>query len=344
MALSVREALARVVDLFGPSASWDPTKLYGNLMVSPNGNILVGTTTDDNTNKFQVAGPVKITGALTTTTRPTFNGNAAWDAGNFVPGSYALLSGASYTGVVQSSVVGTGAGVFRSLGDLGTAWVNWASATAAFNVDAINPAAGYMGIRWTQWGSRHLAAISGYSGGSSGGLASIVFNMPGNSSGHVFYDGGNATFAGALSQNSDYRIKTNVESMDPAEVLRRVLLLQPKEYDRLEHEHHLHGRQVGFIAHEVQEQFPLLVKGTKDAVKTELQVVGDLTPHREGEEPEGYVAPVEREVTVPDLQSVNYIGMVPYLTASIQALNSKLEERDALIAKLVKRVEELEAK
>lgn len=62
MTFSVREALARVVDLFGPQASWDPTKLYGNLMVSPAGNVLIGTLTDDTIHKLQVNGTTLLGG------------------------------------------------------------------------------------------------------------------------------------------------------------------------------------------------------------------------------------------------------------------------------------------
>lgn len=63
MTMSVREALARVVDLFGPQTSWNPAQLYGNLMVSPNGNILVGTLTDDGIHKLQVNGTTLLGGS-----------------------------------------------------------------------------------------------------------------------------------------------------------------------------------------------------------------------------------------------------------------------------------------
>jgi hypothetical protein len=63
MAMSVREALARVVDLFGPQANWNPNQLYGNLMVSPNGNILIGTTTDNGVQKLQINGTTLLGGS-----------------------------------------------------------------------------------------------------------------------------------------------------------------------------------------------------------------------------------------------------------------------------------------
>ncbi|WP_144106886.1 hypothetical protein [Paraburkholderia sp. BCC1886] len=61
--MSVQDALSRVIGLFGPQATWDPTKLYGNLTVSPNGNILIGTSTDDGINKLQVNGTTRLGGS-----------------------------------------------------------------------------------------------------------------------------------------------------------------------------------------------------------------------------------------------------------------------------------------
>jgi hypothetical protein len=81
------QMLARIVDLFGPAASADPTKLFGNLMVSPGGRVLIGTTTDNGTDDFQVIGTGSISGALklsstlnvtgTTTLSSTLTVNAA---------------------------------------------------------------------------------------------------------------------------------------------------------------------------------------------------------------------------------------------------------------------------
>jgi hypothetical protein len=62
MVMSVRDALARMVDIFGPQGTWDPTQLYGNLMVSPGGNVLVGSITDDLLHKLQVNGTTKLGG------------------------------------------------------------------------------------------------------------------------------------------------------------------------------------------------------------------------------------------------------------------------------------------
>lgn len=384
MAMSAREALARLVDLFGPQATWDPTKLYGNLMVSPAGNILIGSTTDDASHKLQVNGAVTSTGGvisngyatdgygqfraisgnygvmirndgaacylLSTASgaqsgiyngyRPfywnlsngtvTINGDAS---GTTIGGPVSLLGSATSTVTTTTSY-----GAYLTNADIGMSWAQWNGATtptavAALQVNTFNPNAAYLGVRWTHWGTRHIAGISGYESGTVSSTCIIAFSFNSNVNSHVFYDGGAATFAGALTQNSDYRIKTNIEVVDPQAALAQVMRLMPKEYDRVE-DHHLHGRQPGFIAHEIGEVFPLLVKGEKDAVKTIKKLVGDTRPFQEGEEPEDYVPPTEVEVEVPDPQSVNYIGMIPYLVASIQALKQTVDAQAQEIAQL----------
>jgi hypothetical protein len=61
---SIAEMLARAIDLFGPVGAASPSKLYGNLMVSPNGNVLVGTTADNDVQKLQVNGSASVSGYL----------------------------------------------------------------------------------------------------------------------------------------------------------------------------------------------------------------------------------------------------------------------------------------
>jgi hypothetical protein len=58
---SISQLTARLIDLFGSPATANPSKLAGNLTVSPNGNILVGQTTDNGTDKLQVTGSARIT-------------------------------------------------------------------------------------------------------------------------------------------------------------------------------------------------------------------------------------------------------------------------------------------
>jgi hypothetical protein len=68
MAATTQQLLARVVDLFGPLPSAVPTAIYGNLMVSPAGKVLVGTMTDNGSDALQVNGTVSITGVIKSAT------------------------------------------------------------------------------------------------------------------------------------------------------------------------------------------------------------------------------------------------------------------------------------
>jgi len=95
----------------------------------------------------------------------------------------------------------------------------------------------------------------------------------------------------AFSYNatSDYRVKTDVKPLDASF---NVDVLKPVTYTNTRH-----GRKdVGFIAHEVQEHYPFLVNGEKD-----------------GEQ----------------MQSLNYIGLIGILTKEIQDLKRRLAEHEA---------------
>ena len=88
----------------------------------------------------------------------------------------------------------------------------------------------------------------------------------------------------ALTQTSDYRIKDNVRPITST-----IDELHPRSYFN-----RLSGKEdMGFIAHELQEQFPSLVSGEKDDK---------------------------------DYQSVNYTGLIALLVKEIQDL--KKEVRD----------------
>jgi hypothetical protein len=88
------------------------------------------------------------------------------------------------------------------------------------------------------------------------------------------------------------------------------------------------------IAHELAQQLPLLVEGTKDAVRKIALMVGDTTPYEPGAEPAGYTPPVSVEREEPVLQNVNYIGTVPYLIAAWQHTDELLRQAMARIAAL----------
>jgi hypothetical protein len=99
--------------------------------------------------------------------------------------------------------------------------------------------------------------------------------------------GGNITAGNligyALYVSSDYRLKNNVQ---PLSITRTVDVLKPVEYD------HITGHQMGFIAHEVQADYPFLVTGEKDGG---------------------------------DYQTVNYNGLIALLVKEIQEIKGRLD-------------------
>ena len=100
---------------------------------------------------------------------------------------------------------------------------------------------------------------------------------------------GNATF-NTVNTTSDYRIKENIKLLDLNEY--NIDKLIPIIYDHKESKQ----TNIGFLAHEVQENFPFLVSGVKDGKET---------------------------------QSINYIGLIGLLTKEIQELkkdNKKIKE------------------
>jgi hypothetical protein len=94
---------------------------------------------------------------------------------------------------------------------------------------------------------------------------------------------GNVT-ATAFITSSDYRIKENVVKLDDSYVIDN---LNPVTYKNIKTD----TQDIGLIAHELQEIFPDLVKGTKD-----------------GEE----------------LQSINYTGLIPILIKEIKDLKQNM--------------------
>jgi hypothetical protein len=66
----------------------------------------------------------------------------------------------------------------------------------------------------------------------------------------------------SYGSNSDYRLKTNIQNMDSACGLSRIMCLRPVVFDWVQ----LCQQGEGFIAHELQEYIPSAVSGEKDGV------------------------------------------------------------------------------
>ena len=95
----------------------------------------------------------------------------------------------------------------------------------------------------------------------------------------------------AVVVTSDYRIKTNVETLDETHIVDN---LRPVKYKQTQ----TGENDIGFLAHELQEHYPELVEGEKDGDK---------------------------------MQSVNYSGLLPILINEVQQLKKQIAETRARI-------------
>jgi hypothetical protein len=96
----------------------------------------------------------------------------------------------------------------------------------------------------------------------------------------------NLTVLGTFTNTSDYRIKTNIQTLDETYTVDNI---RPVSYINISS----NTQSIGVIAHELQEQFPFLVNGEKDG--------------------EHY-------------QSVNYNGLIGILIREIQELKKQIHE------------------
>ncbi len=71
------------------------------------------------------------------------------------------------------------------------------------------------------------------------------------------YKNGNMTIAGTLTENSDSRLKQELAPIDG--VLEKIERIQPVTYSFIDQERHPAGRQLGFVAQEIEKTFPELV-------------------------------------------------------------------------------------
>jgi hypothetical protein len=104
------------------------------------------------------------------------------------------------------------------------------------------------------------------------------------------YDTGNAVLSGGLTQNSDQRLKTNVQSLDASSSLAAIDTLNPVSFNWIDGIFG-GGDQLGFIAQAVQTVFPQLVSTTSPTAFT----------------PDGTLG-------------LNYSGLIAPIIASIQGI------------------------
>ena len=137
--------------------------------------------------------------------------------------------------------------------------------------------------RLTVWGSDTASSTSAFS----------VVNNASTTEFQIF-DGGNAQLAGTLTQNSDQRLKTNVQSLDASSSLAAIDALNPVTFNWIDPTEGT-TPQLGFIAQQVQQLFPALISTTSPPPLTPGGTLG-----------------------------LNYIGLIAPLVEAVQQLSAGL--------------------
>lgn len=135
------------------------------------------------------------------------------------------------------------------------------------------------------------------------------------------YFSGNVFISGALTVASDKKFKEDINELSKSTTLSKLMKLEPRTYyykkdDQVNFDE---GLQYGFLAQDVEEIFPALVKDVRQPVYNGTDEFGN---------------PKIDENNFIEFKSVNYIGMIPILTKALQ-------DQEAVIADLSRKNEEL---
>jgi len=215
-------------------------------------------------------------------------GNASEDGYETANGFKYLNS--SLTNSTSSTTLPSGYFTSNNATIVGTAGASYSASIGAVNIFNPSTVSGsvplVVGSSHAQGGLNASRLITFY-GGSSGGPGSFRC-------GDIFSD--SSALSMSLSNASDYRLKENVSSIEGSTV--KINALNPVNYNII-------GQATvveGFLAHELQEQFPNAVIGDKDA----LDVNGDIDP-----------------------QMVDYTKVIPALVGAIKELTARIEALEA---------------
>ncbi|WGY71955.1 tail fiber domain-containing protein [Burkholderia cepacia] len=247
---------------------------------------------------------------------PKFGSYAPWHSGNLDLANFAALaSNQTFTGtntfqksIVSSFTPADYSSLFYASKITGYAFNDWNKSSAVVLVECGNNGSAYQLLRAQKAGERDLFALSAYAGGSSTSVPSVAFTFSRTINAFQFWDGGNATFTGSLSQGSDYRIKTSVEDIDASVAYEGVRRLRFVDYLKTTNVGEGANRRIaGVIAHEAQGVFANVVNGEKDAVEDDGRL---------------------------KLQTVDYTGLGIYIGAAVQHMATLIESLKADVVKL----------
>jgi hypothetical protein len=285
------------------------TGTVSNIAMSANGQYLVGTNATtlrlSTTAYFNVAISGSTLASTSTSTGALTVGGGVGIGGNLYVGGRTIISGN----------VGIGTTPNYSFDVNGVARFNISSGSGFFINNTLD--------KWNtgMWGSGAQGAGTqvtwNYNGGT--GRTAFLCNGQGGTGGHEFYVI-NASYSSTTNPNyapiyaasfnvsSDYRIKQNVIEISNTEYNNVFYNLRPVYY----YNEHSKKNEFGFIAHEVNDIFPDLVDGEKDAVD-------------------------EKDPTRMSLQTLNYTQIIPLCVKEIKDLKSQNQD-------LISRISSLEAR
>jgi len=164
-----------------------------------------------------------------------------------------------------------------------------------------------LAIDWnTCGGCREISLWNTDTGNSTQG--SFIFRqLTGTSTETIpmtIYQNGNVTIGGTLTQNSDQRLKTNIQTLPDTDALTALNQLHPVSFNWRQTNQST-ATQFGFIAQEVERVFPQLVTTSTSGPTT-------------------ITLPDGSHETYTDLKTVNYVGLISPLVKAVQELDSTL--------------------
>ena len=178
------------------------TVIWRLYMAGPSGNLFLSGYNVDGSYKHSPFYIDYASGTFNFASRPAFNGATPWDSAN-LPNP--LTTDGGWLAAQRGFNFGVGYGRYalqvsaNGTDSIGGAFVEWnANRTPALQIDCPWNQAAYMGIRWTQWGMRHLAAIDCYAGGSDATVPYISMHVGGRANAFTFNGNGDLEAQGAI--------------------------------------------------------------------------------------------------------------------------------------------------
>jgi len=249
---------------------------------------------DGNVTALPVASAATNNSQNTSTYTITTSGTATQASNNSLTGYSTASNAYTYFRIIVTNLIGNGTYGATSDGALSDSLLQFGW-TPTFNTATSNPYA-WVGIGKTNpICPLDISGLTQVTGDVSMNnrlfVSSVGINQSTITSGFALDVNGNIRATGTLTQISDYRIKTNVQTIDGTFTVDN---LRPVSY----HNILSNNQDFGLIAHELQQQYPSLVHGNKDDN---------------------------------DYQSVNYTGLIGVLISEIQQLKKRITKLENTI-------------